>query len=79
MLNFRGAYTIGKVQVYGEILNVLDDKGKDVVYWYPAYVAGLDPPGLTSNDIDCDSGAINCRMSRSEEPRTLRVGAKIRF
>jgi outer membrane receptor protein involved in Fe transport len=79
MLNFRGAYTLGKVQIYGEILNVLDDKGKDVVYWYPAYVAGLDPPGLTSNDIDCNSGAVNCRMSRAEEPRTLRVGAKIRF
>jgi len=79
MVNFRGAYTIGKVQIYGELLNVFDDKGKDVVYWYPAYVAGLDPPGLTSNDIDCTSGAVNCRMSRAAEPRTLRVGAKIRF
>jgi outer membrane receptor protein involved in Fe transport len=78
-VNLRGAYTIGKVQLYGELLNALDEHGKDIVYWYPAYVAGLDPPGQTSEDIDCDSGAVNCRLSRAEEPRTLRVGAKVRF
>jgi outer membrane receptor protein involved in Fe transport len=78
-LNLRGAYTIGKVQIYGELLNALDEHGKDVVYWYPAYVAGVDPPGLTSEDIDCDSGAVNCRVSRAEEPRTLRLGVKVRF
>ena len=78
-VNLRGAYTIGKVQIYGELLNVLDAHGKDIVYWYPAYVAGVDPPGETSADIDCDSGVVNCRMSRAQEPRTLRLGAKIRF
>jgi outer membrane receptor protein involved in Fe transport len=78
-VNLRGAYTIGKVQIYGELLNALDEHGKDVVYWYPAYVAGFDPPGQTSEDIDCDSGAVNCRMSRAEEPRTLRLGVKVRF
>jgi outer membrane receptor protein involved in Fe transport len=78
-LNLRGAYTIGKAQIYGELLNALDEHGKDIVYWYPAYVAGVDPPGLTSEDIDCDSGAVNCRISRAEEPRTLRLGVKFRF
>ncbi len=78
-LNLRGAYTIGKVQIYGELLNALDEHGKDIVYWYPAYVAGVDPPGETSEDIDCGSGAVNCRMSRAEEPRTLRLGVKVRF
>jgi outer membrane receptor protein involved in Fe transport len=78
-LNLRGAYTIGKAQIYGELLNATDEHGKDIVYWYPAYVAGVDPPGLTSEDIDCDSGAVNCRMSRAEEPRTLRLGVKLRF
>jgi outer membrane receptor protein involved in Fe transport len=78
-LNLRGAYTIGKTQIYGELLNALDEHGKDIVYWYPAYVAGVDPPGETSNDIDCDSGAVNCRLSRAEEPRTLRFGVKVRF
>jgi len=76
-LNLRGAYTIGHVQIYGELLSALDERGKDIVYWYPAYVAGVDPPGLTSADIDC--GTTNCRMSRAEEPRTLRLGVKIRF
>jgi outer membrane receptor protein involved in Fe transport len=78
-LSLRGAYTIRRAQIYGELLNALDEHGKDIVYWYPAYVAGVDPPGLTSEDIDCDSGAVNCRISRAEEPRTLRLGVKFRF
>ena len=57
--------------------NVFDEDGKDIVYWYEAYVDGLDPPGLTSEDIDCD--VTNCRISRAEEPRTLRVGVKFEF
>ena len=73
----RGAYRFGKAQVYAEVLNLLDGDGKDIVYWYEAYVEGLDPPGLTSEDIDCS--VTNCRMSRAEEPRTLRVGVKFEF
>lgn len=46
-------------------------------YWYEAYVAGLDPPGFTSEDIDCS--VVNCRMSRAQEPPTLRVGVKWAF
>lgn len=76
-LNVRAAYTIGRTTIYGELLNALDEKGKDIVYWYEAYVDGLDPPGLTSEDIDCD--VVNCRMSRAEEPRTFRVGVTYRF
>jgi outer membrane cobalamin receptor len=73
----RGAYTLGKATIYAELTNLLDEDGKDIVYWYEAYVAGLDPPGLTSADIDCER--VNCRMSRAEEPRTLRVGVKLEF
>jgi outer membrane receptor protein involved in Fe transport len=76
-LNLRGAYTFGRATWYAELLNVLDEDGKDIVYWYEAYVDGLDPPGLTSEDIDC--AVTNCRMSRVEEPRTLRVGVKFAF
>lgn len=76
-LSLRGAYTIGKAQIYAEVINVLDDEHKDIVYWYEAYVDGLDPPGLTSADIDCD--VTNCRVSRAREPRTLRVGVKFHF
>jgi outer membrane receptor protein involved in Fe transport len=78
-LNLRGAYTLGqgRTQLYAELLNVFDADGKDIVYWYEAYVDGLDPPGLTSEDIDCSD--VNCRVSRAEEPRTLRVGVKFAF
>jgi hypothetical protein len=62
---------------YADLLNVLDEGGKDVVYYYGAYIDGFDPPGLTSDDIDCEN--VNCRMSRVEEPRTLRVGVKFEF
>ena len=76
-VNMRGAYTLGNLTFYADLLNVLDEDGKDIVYYYPAYVAGFDAPGLTSDDIDCD--VVNCRMSRAEEPRTLRVGVKLAF
>jgi hypothetical protein len=76
-LNLRGAYTIGRAQIYADLLNVLDADGKDIVYWYEAVVPGLDPPGFTSADVDCD--VMNCRVSRAQEPRTLRVGVKFAF
>jgi outer membrane receptor protein involved in Fe transport len=76
-VSLRGAYQLGRAQLYAELLNVFDADGKDIVYLYEAYADGLDPPGLTSADIDCR--VTNCRMSRAEEPRTLRVGLKIRF
>jgi outer membrane receptor protein involved in Fe transport len=76
-VGIRGAYTTGKATWYAELLNLFDEEGKDIVYWYEAYVEGLDPPGLSSEDIDC--GVTNCRMSRAEEPRTLRVGVKFEF
>ena len=76
-VNLRGSYALGSVTLYAEVFNLLDDDGKDIVYYYEAYVDGFDPPGLTSEDIDC--AAVNCRMSRATEPRTLRVGAKWHF
>jgi outer membrane receptor protein involved in Fe transport len=76
-VNMRGAYKFGQVTLYAELLNLLDDDGKDIVYYYGAYVEGFDPPGLTADDINCD--VVNCRMSRATEPRTLRVGAKWQF
>ena len=76
-VNLRAAYTAGRMTLYGELLNAFDEKGKDIVYWYEAYVEGLDPPGLSSEDIDCS--VVNCRMSRAEEPRTVRVGVTYRF
>jgi outer membrane receptor protein involved in Fe transport len=76
-VSLRGAYNFNQLTLYAELINALDSDGKDIVYYYGAYVAGLDPPGLTSEDIDC--ATVNCRMSRVTEPRTLRVGLKYRF
>ncbi len=76
-ISVRGAYTIGRMQWYADLLNVPNSKGKDIVYWYPAVVPGLDPPGTSSADIDCN--VTDCRMSRAQEPRTLRIGVKVKF
>jgi hypothetical protein len=76
-VNLRGAYTFRNMQLYAEAINVLDNDSKDIVYWYEAYIDGFDPPGQTSEDIDC--AVTNCRVSRAREPRTLRFGVKYRF
>ena len=76
-VNLRGSYHLGNITLYAELFNLFDNDGKDIVYFYEAYVDGFDPPGLTAEAIDC--GAVNCRMSRATEPRTLRFGAKWLF
>ncbi len=62
MLNIRLAYEFEKITVYGEVLNVLDHEGKDIVYFY-------------ENAFDPEGG----RVSRAEEPRSLRLGVKYQF
>lgn len=76
MVNVRAAWKPGRFTVYGEILNLLNAHGKDIVYSYGANIAGLDPP---SDPNDLDSTRIDGRLSRAEEPRTIRVGVKYRF
>lgn len=63
MLNLRAAYNWGEhLSIYGEVLNVFDHGGKDIVYFY-------------ENFYDPDGG----RVSRPEEPRSVRAGLKYRF
>ena len=50
-----------------EVLNLLDSRDKDIAYFYESYIRGFDV------------APIEGRLSRVVEPRTLRVGAKIRF
>jgi hypothetical protein len=76
-VNIRGAYTVRNMTFYADLLNALNERGKDIVYYYPAYIDGFDPPGISSQELDC--ALINCRMSRAEEPRTLRLGVRIKF
>jgi len=68
-VNLRAAHTHGRLTVYGELLNVFDDAGKEIVYWYDAHVPGLDPA-----DVE-----VPGRLSRTAEPRTLRAGIKYSF
>jgi hypothetical protein len=55
--------------VYAELLNALDDDGKDIVYYYATHVDGLDPVGAE----------VDGRVSRAVEPRTVRAGIKYPF
>ena len=68
-INLRGAWKTEHFTVYAELLNVLDEDGKDVVYYYGAHVPGLDPEGEQ----------VDGRVSRVEEPRTVRLGVKYNF
>ncbi|MET0292655.1 MAG: TonB-dependent receptor [Steroidobacteraceae bacterium] len=69
MLNLRVAYKFRSATLYGEVLNVLDHDGKDIRYYYPTAVPGITAPGEQ----------LTTFLSRSEEPRTVRVGLKITF
>ncbi|HEX5692326.1 MAG TPA: hypothetical protein VFX76_20060, partial [Roseiflexaceae bacterium] len=64
-VHVRAAYTIGSFMLYGELLNVFDHEGKDVVYYYETNVPGR--------------GLEEGRVSRAEEPRTVRAGIKYKF
>lgn len=54
------------LSLYAELLNVFDFTGEDVAYLYASNVAGFDPSDTP----------VEGRMSRTIEPRTLRVGVK---
>ncbi len=76
-VSLRGAHHWSNLTVYAEVINLLDNDSKDIVYYYGAVVPGLDPPGTVADDIDCT--VVNCRMSRATEPQTLRVGVSYKF
>lgn len=67
VVNLRAAWKKGDWMLYGELLNVLDDKGKDIIYWYESYLPAID--------IAPTEG----RMSRAGEPRTVRLGLRYSF
>ena len=69
MVNLRLAYKPGKFTLYGELLNVLDANGKDIEYYYATFIPGVLQPGQQQTT----------RLSRAEEPRTLRLGVKYAF
>ncbi len=75
MINLRLAYKFGHATLFGELLNGLNHKGYDIRYYYPTYYPGVvapDPLGGTTQQS-------TTYLSRSEEPRTVRVGIKYSF
>ena len=68
VFNFRAARKIGRFQVYGELLNILNSRDKDIAYFYESYIPSVD--------VD---GPVEGRLSRVVEPRTLRLGVRAEF
>ena len=67
VINLRAAWNYRSMTLYAELLNLLNGDGKDMVYWYETRLPGLD------------ADPVEGRVSRTEEPRTLRVGVKLAF
>ena len=67
VVNLRAARKFANFEVYGDLLNVLNSRDKDIAYLYEAFVPGFD------------AAPVEGRLSRVVEPRTLRFGATYRF
>ena len=76
-VSVRGAWHWNNLTAFAEVTNLLDTDKKEIVYYYPAYVPGLDPVNQTSEDIDCST--IDCTISRATVPSNLRVGMTYKF
>ncbi len=67
VVNVRGAYTLGPVELYAELTNLFDSRDKDIAYYYESYIPAFD------------TAPVEGRLSRVVEPRTLRAGLTMRF
>ena len=77
MVSVRGAWHWNNLTAFAEVINLMDTDKKEIVYYYPAYAAGLDPAGQTSEDIDCD--VLDCTISRAIVPGNVRLGLAYKF
>lgn len=68
VFNARAAWKGKRVEIYGEVLNVLGSRDKDIAYYYESYIPAYDA-----------GGPVDGRLSRVVEPRTVRLGAKLTF
>jgi outer membrane receptor protein involved in Fe transport len=67
VVNLRAARAFADIEFYGELLNVLNSRDKDIAYEYESYIPAFD------------AAPVEGRVSRVVEPRTVRVGATYRF
>ncbi|KXU32125.1 TonB-dependent receptor [Sphingobium sp. 22B] len=68
VVNARGAWKGKRIELYGELLNIFDSRDKDIAYFYESYIPAFDMTGPQEG-----------RLSRVVEPRTVRLGMKVRF
>ncbi len=68
VFNARAAWKGRKVEIYGEVLNILDSRDKDIAYYYESYIPAFDA-----------DGPVEGRLSRVIEPRTFKIGARYTF
>lgn len=76
-VSVRGAWHWNNLTAFAEVINLMDTDRKEIVYYYPAYVPGLDPVDQTSEDINCD--VLDCTISRATIPSNLRIGFTYNF
>ena len=67
VVNLRAARKFANFEIYGDVLNVLNSRDKDIAYFYESFIPGFD------------TAPVEGRLSRVVEPRTVRVGATYRF
>lgn len=67
VVNLRAARKFEHLEVYGDVLNVLGSRDKDIAYFYESYIPGFD------------AAPVEGRLSRVVEPRTVRAGVTWRF
>ena len=66
VFNLRAGWKGGRIELYGEVLNILGSRDKDIAYYYESYILAYDA-----------SGPVDGRLSRVVEPRTVRLGVKV--
>lgn len=67
VVNMRGAWKPGRIQIYAELLNVFGSRDKDIAYYYRYFVPAVM------------AAPAEGRLSRVVEPRTLRAGVRYEF
>jgi outer membrane receptor protein involved in Fe transport len=68
IVNLRAAWTPGRYEVFGELLNALNSKKKDIEYYYASYLPAIDL-----------AGPVDDIHSRAVEPRMVRAGVRVSF
>nr|WP_230461492.1 TonB-dependent receptor [Sphingobium sp. CAP-1] len=67
IVNLRGAYKPGRVEIYAELLNLFQSRDKDMAYLYESYIPAFE------------AVPVEGRLSRVVEPLTIRAGVKWHF